>query len=347
MNVLLLSPGESDATSYYRAWGPFGEAARQIPSLHLFKAEKFAWNSFSDKHLLVLQRPCVQSHLDILTIAKRAGCLTWADWDDLLWDIPDGNPAKMTYGLPQTVKAIILKIAQAVDMITVSTEFLKLQFPDFIQPKIHVIHNRLPSRWCVETIPQKSKDILKVLWRGSRTHDPDWLDFLPVVEAFNTQQKTEWLLVGSPPYHVIDHLAQTATVQHIQEIPLEIYFDWMIDQGPQADIMFVPLRDMTFNRVKSNIAMLEATFGGMLTVAPKWAEWETGILEVDSLLYTSPQDALACLKKACTLSQQGTFKHITGLQEHYRQAFARDDERFLSLFTAKNLRREVSSCLKA
>jgi hypothetical protein len=82
-------------------------------------------------------------------------------------------------------------------------------------------------------------------------------------------------------------------------------------------MMVVPLRDNAFNRAKSNIAQLEATFGGMLTVGPKWPEWTTGIEQADRLLYASPQQIESRLARAAALARNGTGPVVDELQQHF------------------------------
>lgn len=332
MHILLLCPDEKDATSFYRGWGPFGDLARnsEIP-LFLHRALEVSWSAVVDKQLVVLQRPYLSNHLEILKIVARTGVRTWVDWDDLLWQVPDGNPAKVYYENSSEIYTRILQCAQLADVVTVSTESLKHAFPNELHAKIHVLHNRLPQRWQYRTPHQKPKDQIWIAWRGTRTHEADWIDFVDTVLDVSRSAKVGWRIIGTAPQWVIEQLSSVVPLYHHKEIPMERYFEWFIKEGPQADILFVPLRDNVFNRAKSNIAYLEATFGGMLCVGPRWEEWMTGISAAEALLYTSPQHAKDCLLQACVQAHKGAFTLINSLQEHFLTQFQQDCEIFRKL----------------
>ena len=339
-HILLLAPDEKDATSFYRCWGPFSELVRTTKTpIMLSRASHVAWSTLLDKHLLMIQRPCFPNHLKVLEMAHQANpdLVTWVDWDDLLWQIPEGNPAKKGFGDPKVLYGVILRCVQQADIVTVSTPFFQRCFPEELQAKITVLRNRLPRHWRRQTPHCKpTQKRVKIAWRGSATHIIDWMEFLEAAITLSTQQPIEWVLIGSPPYHVMASLRRVATVTCIEEIAIEQYGQWFIHEGPQADILFVPLHDNAFNRVKSHIAMLEATFAGMLSVAPKWEEWTTGIPGADRLLYTNPDQAFACLERAIAQARQGAFTLVADLQTHFLAQFHTNDTLFHQLaFTTK------------
>jgi len=52
--------------------------------------------------------------------------------------------------------------------------------------------------------------------------------------------------------------------------------------GPWVSV--VPLEDTAFNRAKSNLAWIEATCAGALTLAPMWPDWlKPGVFTYDGL----------------------------------------------------------------
>jgi hypothetical protein len=317
-HILLLCPDEKDATSFYRGWGPFGDLARDPDTqIVLHRAERVAWSTIADKSLVVLQRPCTSSHFEVLKIARDCQVPVWCDWDDLLWEIPPGNQARLYYVDPTAVKNGILKCADMADRVTVSTAAFQHAFPERYHEKIQIIRNRLPVRWRICTAPQPPGERLKLLWRGSQTHAADWIDSADGILAFSKQHTVEWHLVGIAPQWLIERLTALCPVYQRGEIPMEAYFRWLIADGPRADMMVVPLRDNAFNRAKSNIAQLEATFGGMLTVGPKWPEWTTGIEQADRLLYASPQQIESRLARAAALARNGTGPVVDELQQHF------------------------------
>jgi len=343
LNILLVCPDEKDATSFYRGWGPFGELAQnsntpiflhRIPLLN--GSPQIGWSTVADKQLVFLQRPCQQAHIEVLKICRQAGATvrSWVDWDDLLWKIPHGNPAKAFYGNEDEVKAAMLACVQMADIITVSTEFFRTTFPEELQSKIQVLRNRLPKRWQCCHAHQKPGERIKIAWRGSRTHDLDWIDFLPEVVRLSEQEPIDWYIIGSAPPHVLEALSNTTQVFYYPEIPMERYFEWFIKEGPQADILFVPLRDHIFNRAKSHIALLEATMAGMLCVGPAWPEWKTPEPQANRLLYHTPDQIFSCLQTACEQSRKGAFTLIQQLQAYFLQQYQEEQQKFQDLVFA-------------
>jgi hypothetical protein len=66
--------------------------------------------------------------------------------------------------------------------------------------------------------------------------------------------------------------------------PLDIfkYFEYLKLVNPT--IAFVTLSDSLFNRCKSNIAWIEATYAGAVTVCPDWDVWELpGVLHYQDI----------------------------------------------------------------
>jgi hypothetical protein len=72
------------------------------------------------------------------------------------------------------------------------------------------------------------------------------------------------------------------------------YHQYIHDLKPS--VMMVPLFGSMFNHCKSNIAWIEATFAGAVTVAPAWDEWNRpGILtyENDAQFVTAMEAVLS------------------------------------------------------
>lgn len=335
INILLICPNEHDATSFYRGWGPFGELAKtgQKP-IFLHRAQSLSWATLSDKDLIVLQRPCSANDVKVLKLAQEYGVRSWVDWDDMLWGVPPDNPTHSVYHDGKGIQEIVIQCAMNADIVTVSTKALKQDFPPKLQEKVIILTNRLPAaRWMKGNPHQKAKEKIWMAWRGSRTHEGDWVPFLEQTERITKEHGIGWRIIGHPSPWVINHLSKASndTVYHQSELSIEQYFSWFVLNGPQADILFIPLIDSKFNRAKSHIAMIEATFGGMICVGPKWEEWITGIPEADKLLYSSPKEAEQCLQRACDYTRKGAFKTVNRLQEHFRAQADKANKLFQSL----------------
>jgi hypothetical protein len=63
-------------------------------------------------------------------------------------------------------------------------------------------------------------------------------------------------------------LSETNNKGHIPSLDIVPYMKTLFDMAPSC--LHVPLHDNTFNRCKSNIAWIEASFAGTVSVVPAW-----------------------------------------------------------------------------
>jgi hypothetical protein len=234
----------------------------------------------------MFQRPFTPEHVTILNRFKEESVPTWIEYDDLLTAIPKHNPSFDTYGKPDILEA--LKIIPAlVDIITVTTPYLKecLQSPSVKDVRV------VPNAWDDYHLPMEQEKhavnkSLRIVWRGSPTHISD-LDLYadPVIRLHKEDPSIHWFFLGFRPWFT-RQMEQTHC--HVFEKPLDMveYIRFLGTIRP--DILVVPLTDDPFNRAKSNIAWMEASFADAVTVAPDFPEWNRpGIINYkDSILDT-------------------------------------------------------------
>ena len=79
-----------------------------------------------------------------------------------------------------------------------------------------------------------------------------------------------WVFIGDRPWFV-DYMDKTK-VNVVPGMDIIDYMMFMKKISPAIQI--VPLHPCDFNLKKSNIAMIEGTYAGAVTVAPDWLEWK-------------------------------------------------------------------------
>jgi hypothetical protein len=206
----------------------------------------------------------------------------WIDHDDNLFDVGLDNPVFQDYA-NSSVKESIAEMLGLADVVTVSTPHLGEVYGRFAK-KMVVIPNALDDDVLdVDKPLGETKPI--VFWRGSNTHAKDWASVGPgYVEAAAKHPEWKYGFMGYQPWHIIEPLSKLIKPDGIMNFggcDVMRYFDVLKQVAPK--VMVVPLFAGPFNLCKSNIAWLEATYAGAVTIAPNWAEWNRpGVVMYDA-----------------------------------------------------------------
>jgi len=286
--LLAFAPAYTDATSFYRAFGPLGELKKQY-DVNIVRGEEVNWATLSSVDALFLQRPFNPTHVQIVDMARGNGKKIWIDYDDDLYSVPLGNRAYKLYSNKQTQNNITTLIAKA-DFVSVSTPQLKRRFSELLNKlkeknlsdvntntdKIIVVPNAYNRNFCRYRGEIKSQK--KVLtWRGSDTHDKDLLVYTSALkQAFETDLTWTMNLIGQPFWYTIEQIGSIQGIKNTNLIvtpaldPAE-YWKFIYQTNPS--LVFVPLFDCMFNKAKSNIAWIEGIHAGAACLAPDWEEW--------------------------------------------------------------------------
>lgn len=294
MKTLLLNiPNSLDGTSLYRAYGPLGHLANQLSEVKIMTSETFNWPVFSMVDGIFMQRPYSQNHFQIADMARCNNVPIWVDYDDDLFRVPISNPTHKTYGAQSTQKEIAKIIAMA-EIVTVSTQQIKDNLSR-LNPNIHVVPNALNEKiFNKRPSPPAARNPM-MFWRGSPTHDKDLMYYThEMAELAKKYPKFSWCFMGHPFWWTIEQMPTHNLILAEGVDPIE-YFEVILKIAPAAVI--VPLYDNDFNRTKSNIAWIEATYAGAVCIAPDWPEWQ----KPGVLLY----DSTAEFKRLCELVIQG------------------------------------------
>lgn len=243
----------------------------------------------------------------MISMAKANRKQVWIDYDDWLYGVPLFNKASRIYNNPAIQNNMSTMLAKA-DIVSVSTPFLQEQVRSIIRriakgaqsepgllldpSKVVVVPNAydmdLMNPLTEAAKPPHQNKI--VAWRGSGTHDKDLLCVTPALkEAIGKHLDWTYNFIGEPFWLTIEMLDEVPGIKDSNVILTETidpidYLGFLEKTRPA--LMIVPLDDCPFNRSKSNIAWIEATHAGAVTLAPDFEEWRRpGIIN-----YTDSKD---------------------------------------------------------
>lgn len=307
-SILCVIPSPQDATSFYRAVGPLSHLRKRY-NISLMLGDSIDWVKVAMCDMVFIQRPYSPAEAKLCRIFKTMNKPIWMDFDDDLFSIPSDNPCLSTYGTKSNQQAIgeCLELA---DVVSVSTEVLKQKYIRF-NKNIRVIPNALNfdlfSHYCEPgKLPDEQNNV--IMWRGSQTHHKDVMTVAPEIIEFAQHDKDiHFEFIGDRLWFLTDRLDRDRT--HLTGVmdPI-VYHQYIYRCAPK--IFIVPLCDHEFNRSKSNIAWLEATFAGAVTIAPRMPEWtKPGVQTYDP---NKKGDFLKVLKE------------VNNLNKSIRDSFVRD-----------------------
>lgn len=248
MKILYHSPTPYDNSSFYRL-----APLKYLPNTEPLTYDKHTdWHNLIGATHLVLQRPFIDE-LPLIHLALDMGIRVIADYDDDLLNIDKTNPC---YELYEANRGALLECLNLADEIWVSTEAIKQSFGH--PEKTYVI----PNAHNDYQFPVSGKREYKVggkvaSWRGGSTHEADMLS-VDMAGIINANHDWQFYFIG----HRFTHLEVVCgdNYNYHSAIPLMQYFKYMYNLN--ANIMLFPLADTKFNRAKSNICWLEATYFG-------------------------------------------------------------------------------------
>lgn len=269
MNILVITPSPIDTTSFYRAWGVLPYLKGDI---HLIsdKGKQMSWVDIAQMDIIFMHRPYTVEQLRFARYAKEMHIPLWMDYDDDLTRIPEWMSFHSMYMNDET-QQIIKALIGIADVVTVSTPDLAARFSE-LNKTIFTIPNAL-NDYMLDTTPAPYPEKKIILWRGSETHHMDLFAYVEHIRKCITREDWEWTYMGFNPWYL-------PKTRHIPTMDPIMYFRTL--KSLQPGLMFVPLIDDTFNRCKSNIAWLEATYAGAVCLVPEWESWnQKGSMKYD------------------------------------------------------------------
>ncbi|HET9650657.1 MAG TPA: glycosyltransferase [Usitatibacter sp.] len=221
-----------------------GHAPNALEWRRLAAQTLFAHNFFHDYQLLALDE-----------YARHGDALRVLGMDDLLTDLPPGNPYAATI-YPDIGERIARAVARC-DRLVVTTPELADAYGRGID--VHVIPNAIDGEaWSGFENRPRGGERARIGWAGARQH----LDDLQVIERVvaETHREVDWVFLGMCP----PSLRRYAAEFH-EMVPVARYPAKLASLGLDAAV--APLADHPFNRAKSDLKVLEYGVLGIPVIA--------------------------------------------------------------------------------
>jgi hypothetical protein len=255
--VLYYALNSSDSSSFYRILGVLPYINNpDFELIDISHVNDFGWETFVNANVLILQRPFNMNHVNMISLAKDMGLKVILDYDDDLLNVDMYNP---TYELYLDAKVGIKACIEQSDEVWVSTVSIKESLSVWSK-NITVIPNAHNDYlFKVEDKKEFNKNSKTVAWRGGATHEADvYENALKIVDMVNNNREWRFNFFGER----FTFLEQRCGVNYNAVTPMSTVQFYRYFQRLNPNIVFFPLRDTKFNRGKSSIAFLEATYAG-------------------------------------------------------------------------------------
>lgn len=277
MRIAIVSKGDNNAVWYYRIlpWLYLGRQNYEITVTVVNPANLNAFESVIPGYdVLIVQRPSARRDYEAMLLAKQYNVRVLVDYDDLLFQVPNVNIAAQHFGKDE-VQETILNCYKLCDHVVVSTDPLADYIEQAFGKRPQVInnaHNDIVMPIFQPTMNEPKNGISTVLWRGSNTHLGDLMKYR---DAFQDFANIDFHFWGAAPDLALgrDYGGHMDTWNYKPWQPgMPDYFK----KGKilQPNFVVVPLEDNPFNRCKSNIGWLEATYFGAVCLASCLPEFE-------------------------------------------------------------------------
>lgn len=259
--VNCIIPNPTDSTALYRSSGVLSKLKYDIDCQFIFDTS-ISWASLSWFDILFLQRPWGNSLYKACVIAKNNNVPIWIDYDDYLIDVPVYNPANKFFSNKKEQEDMIEMIKLAT-VVTVTTEKLREKFLPF-NKNVFIVPNAFNDymfKWEYNFSKNKS-----INWRGSSSHRNDLhslLEALIEIQRNPISNEFRWNFIGTDSELLKGFIKFKS---HPVLDPIE-YFYFIKELNPLIQLSPLVIND--FNQCKSNIAWIEATYSGAVTIAPK------------------------------------------------------------------------------
>jgi hypothetical protein len=267
IRVLTFAPSIVDGTSFYRLGGVLPYLEKEYSDIHikdLSHKDKLDWHDYTSYDVAVFQRPFIKNHLATINMLKLMGIKVIIDYDDDVLNVPMHNPYYINY---DANKETIIDIAKLADHIWLSTNGLKETFKEH-NDKITVVPNAHNDYlFPVKSKKNFNKETNIVSYRGGSTHEVDVYSHLDDwTDIINNNLDTEFYFLGARfPY------LESKCGDNYLIIPGAHIIDYFYNfKKLNPNIFIYSLEDNTFNRGKSNISWIEATYAGAAVMAPKF-----------------------------------------------------------------------------
>jgi glycosyltransferase involved in cell wall biosynthesis len=286
MDILFLCLNTSDSCAWYRSTGVVKDLQRKTNDKIIvadWSKVRMDWDILTQYDLIMLQKPYTRQELKMCYYIKHCGIKLWIDYDDNLLAVNPENAAGPNLYHDPAIQENIKGILKLADAVSVPTEYLKQCLLSYNE-NIFVIPNAFNDS--ILSRPELPKRTNQVVWRGPESHILDLMTYSGAINQC-TEEFSDWrfIFVGYYPWFLHE-----TTNKGFNKWILDIivYYKFLFDLAPS--VVHVPLFDNVFNRCRSNVAYIESSFAGAVTVCPDW--WNVP----GSLPYSTPQQYYEAVK---------------------------------------------------
>jgi hypothetical protein len=260
LKIGVYSDKHDSVRDFYRGLGVLSRLPCQVEKLELNDLLTF-------KHydIIFLSSPIHSTNLNIIQYAKDQNIKIWTDFDDWIPDVQTDNAAYDFGSQPQNINTMLACVRES-HVVTTATEYLRGKL---LPHNKNVVH--LPNAfndYCFRLEYNLGKNEV-VSWRGAIDgHGRDLahrLDDLIELDKLFDENGWTFSFNSRNPWYVTDHLRNWTRQP---ELP---FFQFMSSfRSLNPSVFIYPLYDCDFNRSKSHLAWLDATYAGAACVMPNY-----------------------------------------------------------------------------
>lgn len=263
--ILTFSLDKRDTTAFWRSLPMAYIQHPDFEIVDISDTKVFDWTIFASSDIFFMQRPFHPQHLTILSAAKGMGLKIILDYDDLLLDAVDMyNPTHLLYKENQANIQSCLLLA---DEIWASTQAIKDCYLP-INQNIHVIPNAHNDRLFKVGLKRTFTYNKKCYFRGGASHQADVNEVAnQLISVINENCKFDdsgrnlgWEFTFMGDRFTYLEMNTGDNYQIINGMSIMEFFRYLNNENPS--VMIFPLCNTKFNKGKSNISWIEATYAG-------------------------------------------------------------------------------------
>lgn len=254
--VLTYLLDKRDTTSFWRGACMKHLSNNEFDVVDLSDLKVFDWTVFYGASIFWMQRPFTIEHAQVITTAKNMGCKIILEYDDDLTCVDMYNPTYRLYKDNQATLNMCLGLA---DELWVSTESVGKSYMAKTK-QIYVIPNA-HNDYLFKVSNKRDFDPFgkSCYYRGGASHQADVNSVAnSLLDVINSNTDWTFAFMGDRYYFLEMNTGDNYHI--VPGMTIMEYFKYIHQENPQLFIF--PLCDTMFNRGKSNISWIEATYVG-------------------------------------------------------------------------------------
>jgi glycosyltransferase involved in cell wall biosynthesis len=223
---------------------------------------------FQDIDVFVYSRTMPESVMPTINkLRERYGFAIGVDVDDY-WYLDRHHICYHEFNTADYGRLQINQLRNA-DFVTTTNERLALMVKDF-NPDVFILPNAIPKQGQFTPFETLPGEHTRFFWQGSITHLEDIRLISHAIQQLTTVRNVEMVLAGhvpnEPTWSAITKLyTANGLLKHC--LFEATHHEYYYQSYKEADVCLVPLVNSTFNRMKSNLKILEAANLGLPVIA--------------------------------------------------------------------------------